>query len=179
MVKGWLLGLRPPHACRISNYYVLELVCCISTFSFISFFLSIFQAVDFPPTTLSSWRGFNVLIFLRSVLPDKFAEPLWPYLSVWCGGERNVWLNVEVLSAASPANCDSLGHYVVGSCTVAYSRHRVYRRLKQSNVINPFVNNSKWWLMPWKFLFLLAQTTVISMVLQNGVDTLILLGEVK
>lgn len=33
--------------------------------------------------------------------------------------------------------------------------------------------------MPWKFVFLLAQTTIISVVLQNGVDTLIPLLEVK
>lgn len=33
--------------------------------------------------------------------------------------------------------------------------------------------------MPWKFLFLLAQTTIISIVLQKGVDTLIPLLEVE
>lgn len=33
--------------------------------------------------------------------------------------------------------------------------------------------------MPWKFLFLLAQTTIISVELQNGVDTLIPVVELK
>lgn len=151
--------------------FALELFCNIKTFSLF------FQNVDFPPTTHSSQRGFNVLIFLRSVLPDKIAKLLWPYLSIWCVGKK---CTIECWgSAAPPASGDSLGHYVVGSCILACSRHHIYRRLKQSNIINPFVNNSKWWLMPWKFLFLLAQTTIISVELQNGVDTLIPVVELK